>query len=101
MKLPANYPFSISADFGAIHFVDLYSFHKITNAAMTVDELTFRFFSIKMPFVDSLLRLRSALVKPLGLKGSSIPKQAPVFVRNYSVGEQIVLFTVTSRSDDE
>jgi len=101
MKLPSNYPFTISPEFGDVHFVDLLSLNKIAQKSLSVDELTYRFFSIEIPFVDWLFRLRCALVKPFGLKGDSLPKQAPVFVRKYNVGEQIVIFTVASRTHNE
>jgi hypothetical protein len=101
MKIPANYPFTISPNFGDIHFVDLYTIPQITNTSRTVDELTALFFSINIPFLQSLLLFRKLIVKPFGLKADIIKEQTPLYIRTYEVGQKIGYFTIASKTDNE
>lgn len=101
MKPPSNYPFTISTDFGEIHFVDLYQISTITDKSLTVDDITVRFFSIKLPFIDNLVRLRNILVRPFGLKTDFDVPQKSIYIKKYGVGESLVYFPVVSRTDNE
>jgi len=100
MKLPLSYPFSICPEFGAIHFVDLYQCAIINNKLLTVDEITFKFFSVKLPFVDSLVYIRNFIVKIWGLRTDFEDTQKPLFVQKYDVGDQLVYFTIVSRTEN-
>jgi len=101
MNIPANYPFTISPDFGEIHFADLYSIPHITNTCRTVDELTILFFSINIPYVYWFVQFRKLLVKPFGLKADIVKEQTPLYIRTYEVGQKIGYFTIASRTDNE
>ena len=101
MKLPLSYPFTICPEFGAIHFVDLYQCSIINNKLLTVDEITFQFFSVKLPFVDSLVYMRNFIVKIWGLKTDFEDTLKPLFVKKYEVGDKLVYFTVVSRTESE
>ena len=101
MKLPLNYPFTICSEFGDIHFVDLYQFSTITKNSITVDEIAFRFFSVKLPFVDSLVNLRNYIVKHLGLRTDFENSQTALFIQKYDVGDKLIYFTVVNRTENE
>ncbi len=101
MKRPKDYPFTISPDFGTIHFIDLIPLHGITGSDISVDTVLAQFFKIETPFVDFLLKIRNVLMRPFGLKGTEKKLATPSYKTPFKVGEKASFFSVESRTQNE